>query len=79
MRIKELREIYQARPFQPFLIHLADGREVPVQHPDFLATDPKGRTIVVYRPDGGLNIIDLMLVTDIEMNPAHSASTRKRS
>ena len=79
MRIKELREINETRPFHPFVLHLADGRAVPVKHPEFLASAPSGRMIVVFQPDDSLNIIDLMLVTDIEMNPAHSAPDRKRS
>jgi hypothetical protein len=49
------------------VIHLADGRQVKVVHPEFMTRSPSGRTIVVYQPDESLNIIDLLLVTDLEI------------
>jgi len=67
MTIESIRELYEARPFQPFTIHLADGRRVSVQHPEFLAFAPKARTFVVAQPDGAFKIIDLMLVTELEV------------
>ena len=32
-------------------------------------TAPSGRTVVVMQPDDTLNIIDLLLVTDLELKP----------
>jgi len=57
--IEKLRELYDATPFQPFVIHLADGRQLPVHHRDFMMAAPSGRTIVVMQPDDSLNIIDV--------------------
>ncbi len=37
MRLVDLKEIYDRRPFEPFAIHLADGREVLISHPDALS------------------------------------------
>lgn len=31
MTIEKLRDFYYAQPFRPFVIHLADGREIPVR------------------------------------------------
>jgi hypothetical protein len=67
MTIDRLREAYNAEPFRPFVIHLADGREVTVHHREFVSLSPSGRTIVVFQPDDSMNIIDLLLVTDLEM------------
>jgi hypothetical protein len=67
MTIEKLKEFYQATPFRPFVIHLADGRAIPVQHRDFIAAAPSGRTIGVYQPDDTFNLIDLLLVTDLEV------------
>jgi hypothetical protein len=67
---EQLRSLVIARPFRPFVMHLADGREVPVQHPDFLLISPSGRTVNVYQPDDTQNIVDLLLVTDIELKPS---------
>lgn len=67
MTIEQLRKLYQAEPFRPFVMHLADGRQIPVLHPEFIASAPSGRTITVYQPDDTANIIDLLLVTDLEV------------
>jgi hypothetical protein len=67
MTIERLKELYDAQPFKPFLLHLADGREIPVRHRDFIMAAPSGRTIVVMQPDDSLNIIDLLRVTDVEL------------
>jgi chemotaxis protein CheY-P-specific phosphatase CheC len=69
MTIERVRELYEAKPFQPFIIHLADGREIPVLHREFMANAPSGRTIVVFQPTDQMNIIDLLLVTDLEVRP----------
>lgn len=69
MTIEQLRTAYRAQPFRPFVLHLADGRHIPVQHLEFIMTVPSGRTIFVVQPDDSSNIIDLLLVTDIEFQP----------
>ena len=67
MTIEKFRELWQASPFRPFNIHLADGRAITVRHREFLAMSPSGRTVIVYQPDDSHNIIDLLLVTDLEV------------
>jgi hypothetical protein len=68
MTTDQLRNIWKAEPFRPFIIHLADGRQVEVAHPEFLSRSPSGRSIIVYQPDESFNVIDLLLVTDLEVN-----------
>jgi hypothetical protein len=77
MTIEQLRNFYSVRPFRPFIMHLADGRQVAVQHPEFLATAPSGRTVTVYQPDDTLNVVDLLLVTDLEIK-TNSSERRRR-
>ena len=74
MTIEQLRNAYSAQPFRPFIIHLADGREIPVRHREFMMAVPSGRTVVVCQPDDTLNIIDLLLVTDLEIAPSAKSS-----
>ena len=69
MTLSEVRRLYQAEPFRPFVLHLADGRAIPVHHREFLASAPSGRTVFVYQPDDSFNIVDLLLVTDLEVRP----------
>ena len=78
MTIERIRELYEAKPFQPFVLHLADGREIPVHHREFMLTVPSGRTIVVCQPDDRLNIIDVLLVADIELKPSRNGAGRRR-
>jgi hypothetical protein len=78
MTVEKLRELHNAQPFKPFVIHLADGREVPVLHREFIMTAPSGRTVVVMQPDDSMNIIDLLLITDLELKPSVNGSRRRR-
>jgi hypothetical protein len=78
MTIEQLRNFYNAQPFQPFLMHLADGRNIPVRHREFLMPSPSGRTVIVYQPDDSFNIIDLLLVTDLEVT-SNAASPESAS
>ena len=78
MTVEQLRNVHHAQPFRPFVMHLADGRDIPVRHPDFLATAPNGRTVGVYQPDNSFNMIDLLLVTDLEYLAENGRRKRRR-
>ena len=78
MTIEHMRAAYDAKPFLPFIMHLADGSAIPVQSREFIMAVPKGRTLVVCQPDGALNIIDLLLVTHLETKPATNGVSRRR-
>lgn len=78
MLIDRLRDVYNAQPFQPFVMHLADGRKVPVAHREFVMTVPSGRTVIVVEPDDTVNIVDLRRVTDLELKPSTNGSRRRR-
>ncbi len=78
MTIEQMRAAYEAQPFRPFIIHLADGRDVPVHHREFIMAAPNGRTITIYQPDSTLNIIDLLLVTDLEIKAVSNGSGKRR-
>lgn len=66
MTIDQLKAMHQARPFQPFRIHLVDGRSLDVLHPEFLAHTPLGRTIIVAKESDSFEIVDLLLVVSLE-------------
>jgi hypothetical protein len=78
MTIEQVRTAATAKPFRPFVLHLADGRAIPVLHPEFMLAVPSGRTIVVCQPDDTVNIIDLLLVTDLEFKPARNGSGKRK-
>ena len=76
MTIDQLRKMHRTVPFQPFEIHLADGRSLPVDHPEVLAIAPPGRTVGVGLADGTVEILDLLLVTSLK--PRGNGHTRRR-
>jgi hypothetical protein len=67
MTTEALYKLHTARPFQPFAIRLGDGQRLPVSHPEMLAYAPRSRTATVYRDDGSFEIVDLLLVTGLEV------------
>ena len=78
MTVDQFRAAYNTQPFQPFVVHLADGRQLPVPHRDFVWSSPSGRTIYVAEADDTLHIVDLLLVTDIEQKPALQGRSKRR-
>lgn len=66
MTVEQLRTIHSAHPFQPFDIHLADQRVLPIEHPEIMAVLPPGRTIIVGHSDGTFEVVDLLLVTSVK-------------
>jgi hypothetical protein len=76
MTSEQLRNVHQAQPFRPFTIHLADGRVFHVPHSEFLARSPSGRTAIIYHADESFSIIDLLLVTEIEVHTPSSSPSQ---
>ncbi len=76
MTIEQIRRMHQAKPFHPFDVNMADGRSLPVMHPEFLALTPPGRTIGIGLADGTIEIVDLLLVTSLK--PRSNARPRGR-
>lgn len=73
--IEQLRLIHHAVPFRPFTIHMADGRQLNVAHRDFLSYSSTGRTVIVHDLDDSFSVIDLLLVTELEVRGGASAAT----
>lgn len=61
------------RPFRPFSIRMADGQTFPVAHPDFVAQSPSGRTIIVIQPDDSYSVLDLLLMTELDVGNGQRA------
>jgi hypothetical protein len=49
-----------------------------VNHGEFILLVPSGRTVFAAQPDDVVNIIDLLLVTDLEPRPTTDGSGRRR-
>ena len=66
MTKEQVNRMLKTQPFRPFGIRLADGKVVPVKHPEFAALSPGGRTMIVYTGDEAFEVIDVFLVTALE-------------
>jgi len=77
MTIEQLQKMHRARPFQPFDIHMADGRVLPVEHPEMLAVPPPGQTIGVGCAVGTIEIVDLLLVTSLKPHANGSGRSKR--
>jgi hypothetical protein len=67
MTAEQFRAMREAKPFRPFTTHLADGRTLDVPHRDFVSQSPPGRTIIVYHSNEAFSVVDLYLVTELEV------------
>jgi hypothetical protein len=67
MTKEEIRERVIQRPFKPFKVRLADGLEIDVPAGDHVHLTPTGRTLFVHLERGGTKIIDVGLVTALEV------------
>ncbi len=69
MMVEQLKDVIHAQPFRPFTIHMGDGRTFLVKHQDFISRSPSGRTVIVYGDNDSFSILDLLLVTELEVHP----------
>lgn len=77
MTTEQFRKALSARPFRPFTIRTADGERLRVPHPEFALLSPGGRTAVIATGDEEFEIVDLLLVSAIEMRNGHRNGRKK--
>ena len=73
MTAKNLRDLIQNQPFQPFRLHLSDGKDLRVPHPDFALVALEYVVVANELPQGvpgDINIIPYEHIARIEMLPA---------
>ena len=80
MDIAGIREALYRELFEPFVIRLADGRSLPVIHPDFVALG-KRRVVVIGEDDSTATIEPLLIVsldTPLKKGKGGNGQPRKR-
>jgi hypothetical protein len=75
MTTDQFRQTLHQVPFRPFTIRMADGRSFDVVHRDFVAQSPSGRTVIVFYSDEGYSVLDLLLMSELEVQAANGHST----
>lgn len=76
MKLAEIREFQQARPFQPFAIHLVDTRHFEVMHPDGISLSPNGRSISDLNREHLIEVIDALLI--VSLRPLKIAQSKPK-
>ena len=64
MDLNSIRSALREQPFQPFELCLADGRRVPVKHPELVAMN--NRVVVVLDEESFTRTIEPLLIVTIE-------------
>jgi hypothetical protein len=67
MDLNSIRSALKAEPFRPLELCLADGRRVPVTHPEFVAMN--NRVVVVLDEESFSKTIESLLIVSLEPLP----------
>ena len=78
MTFGEIKKLYYATPFRPFEIVSTSGRQVRVNHPEFMALSPDEDAVVVYESDGHLTIDVPLVIAVKELKNGARPGKRKR-
>lgn len=62
---KDIDHMLRAQPFQPFLIHTADGRRYRVPTPDHAHVSPSGGRVSVWEDDETESILPGLLISGL--------------
>lgn len=66
MDLSAVRDVLHRQPFRPFAVRLADGREIFVPHPDFVAMTNRSMIIVDRVTPESFSIIEPILIVSLE-------------
>jgi len=72
MKPKDVRDLVHQSPFKPFRLHLADGKDLRVPHPDFALVTAEYVVVANEQPGdipGEINLIPYEHIVRVEMLP----------
>lgn len=61
---------------RPFLVRMADGREYPVPHPDYISISPKATYVTIYDDEEKFYMLPLLTMTGLAGQPPGSEAPR---
>ena len=61
-----IRDLLHATPFVPFTVHVAEGKAILVQRPDYATLTQGGRMFFVNAKDDDFEWVDVFLITRVE-------------
>jgi hypothetical protein len=72
MTQEDLRAVIHKNPFQPFRLHIADGKSLRIPHPDFIIAGKHHVAFASETPNGSpgeLNFVPYEQIARIELLP----------
>ena len=75
MDLNGIRDALHRQPFKAFTIRLADGRGLPIPHPDYVAVGT--RRIVVIAPDDSWTVVEPLLIVSLDYNGKRSSAGKR--
>lgn len=77
MNVKSIREFCEAKPFRPFSVHLADGRAIPVEHPELVFFPPSNQEVLIYQQDNSFDFVDVFQITSLKQKRGSAGRSKK--
>jgi hypothetical protein len=77
MTSDQIRNAQRVRPFQPFSLHLVDGRELWIRHPETAMLSPQGRTVQNINSDRLTEVVDVLMIVSLRPLSSIELSTRR--
>jgi hypothetical protein len=66
MQAAEVLLFTESRPFEPFRIYVADGRQIEARHPEVVTAGKYALTLWVLHDGGEIEAVDAELVTSLK-------------
>jgi len=63
----DIRELLGAKPFQPFVVHTADGREYRVPTAEHAHVSPRGGRVTIWNDDDTQHILPALLINGLKV------------
>jgi hypothetical protein len=66
MRASEVLLFTESRPFEPFRVYVADGRQLEARHPEMVMAGLHALVLWVLHESGEVEVVDAELVTSLK-------------
>ena len=76
MDLQGIREAVLRRPFESFSIRLADGRSLPISHPEMVAVGK--RRVIIVNPDDSWLVVEPLLIVSLDYDGKHHRRSNRR-
>jgi hypothetical protein len=62
---------------RPFTLRMADGKEFPVPHNDYISLPPNASYVIVYDNEGNFSVLPLLTMTGLDSKVPDSGTGKK--